>query len=359
MANQGMGILSGATSGAAAGSVAGPLGTAGGAILGAGMGLLSSSSNEAKENTELQEASNRRLMQEGYALQRQMYDYTYSKNTPAAQVRNLELAGLNPALLYGQTGAGATQGQTGSGGTSVGMAATSTSAQRQGMALQLASLASEIKVNESIANKNNTEAEKTAGVDTEAAKQSIQNMIASAATEGERKILTRVESRLKDVETDILESNSSNIIRNSEIAIEEAGARIRSLTESTDITAGTKQSVIQEAKARAVGAVLQNMATETGIQLTKAQINSISENIAQGWKGLDIQEDQTNIKRYETDIKRYEAELKGVMPGVGQVSGRVLNAGTSAIMNILKGIDKFMGTEMPGTSNLGEMPEMK
>ena len=45
------------------------------------------------------------------------------------------------------------------------------------MGLQLANLASQIKLNESQANKNNAEANKTAGVDTELAKTSIENLL--------------------------------------------------------------------------------------------------------------------------------------------------------------------------------------
>ena len=60
--------------------------------------------------------------------------------------------------------------------------------QAQGMALQLANIASQTRLNESQANKNEAEAEKTAGVDTEAQKATIDNLIAQTANEKTKKV---------------------------------------------------------------------------------------------------------------------------------------------------------------------------
>ena len=69
--------------------------------------------------TDIQTEANEQLMNESYALQQKMFDYTYNKNTASAQVAELKKAGLNPALAYGLSGTGG--GTTaGSGGASVG-----------------------------------------------------------------------------------------------------------------------------------------------------------------------------------------------------------------------------------------------
>lgn len=102
--------------------------------------------------TAIQEASNLRQLEASYAKQQEMYDYTYNKTTPLAQRKNLEDAGMNPALMYGI--GGGTQGQTGAGGTSSSGGSADGSASRkqaniaeQGMGIQMAMLESQIDLN--------------------------------------------------------------------------------------------------------------------------------------------------------------------------------------------------------------------
>lgn len=167
------GAGSGAAAGAAAGSVAGPWGTAVGGVVGGAMGLLSGDqASEQGKLTDQQVNANKDLLNYSYGLQKNMYDYTYDKNTPQAQIKNLKEAGLNPALMYGL--GGNSGGDTGGGSASAGGATASGSAERQAadnqtamMTLQAAKLNSEIKVNESIANSNNADAKnKGAGTET-------------------------------------------------------------------------------------------------------------------------------------------------------------------------------------------------
>lgn len=115
--------------------------------------------------TDMQKEANKELMEDSFAYQKNLYDHTYAKNTAQAQVRNLKAAGLNPALAYGLQGAGGGS-TTGSGSASVGGGSASGEAEmqtantaKQGMALQLAKLSSEVKLNESVAEKNEADAE--------------------------------------------------------------------------------------------------------------------------------------------------------------------------------------------------------
>ena len=78
----------------------------------------------------------------------------------------------------------------------------------QEMGLQLANLASQIKLNESQANKNNAEANKTAGVDTELAKTSIENLINQTKNEKGRNALIWAEKRFKEAAADMQEASA-------------------------------------------------------------------------------------------------------------------------------------------------------
>ena len=103
---------------------------------------------------------------------KEMWDYTNYEN----QVKHAQNAGLSIGLLYGQ-GGGTVSGAQGQGTSQPTDRSIEMKLKGQEMGLQLANLASQIKLNESQANKNNAEANKTAGVDTELAKTSIENLI--------------------------------------------------------------------------------------------------------------------------------------------------------------------------------------
>ena len=78
----------------------------------------------------------------------------------------------------------------------------------QEMGLQLANLASQIKLNESQANKNNAEANKTAGVDTELAKTSIENLISQTKNEKDRNALIWADKGFKEAAADMQKASA-------------------------------------------------------------------------------------------------------------------------------------------------------
>ena len=79
-----------------------------GAIIGAGLGLAGSilgrkqQNDDQREMMELQAKLNQQQAQHNQGLAKDMWNYTSYPN----QVRNMEAAGLNPALLYGMGGQG-------------------------------------------------------------------------------------------------------------------------------------------------------------------------------------------------------------------------------------------------------------
>ena len=96
-------------------------------------------------------------------IQKKQYDYQLQQTSPEANMKRLKEAGLNPALMYGMSGAGGSTGTMGSvaGGNTPSSAQIRANNQAaQGYAMQLAKLQSEIDVNKSVANINNKSAEK-------------------------------------------------------------------------------------------------------------------------------------------------------------------------------------------------------
>lgn len=107
---------------------------------------------------------------------KEMYDYTGIQS----QMAQMKAAGLNPALMYGQVGAGASTagGSVGSGSGSAGSAPSGGAPQAPqsqaiagiGMGMQLGNIMADIDLKKSQADLNEAEADKKRGIDTALAK---------------------------------------------------------------------------------------------------------------------------------------------------------------------------------------------
>ena len=133
-----------------------------------------------------------------------MYDYTFNKNTPLEQRRLYEQAGMNPALAYTQGAVGSPA--MGAGGTSVNGGVASDEASResaevesQELGLQRQMMMSQIRLNESVANKNNTEADK-AGSETKTIEETRDLLIANLKEENQSRFIENMRKRWNDAD---------------------------------------------------------------------------------------------------------------------------------------------------------------
>lgn len=140
----------------------------------AGMGLLGGAVNaldiggnrrrdkqieQQKKLTDMQTDANKDLAKYGMGISKEMFEATGY----GAQRKQMEDAGLNPALMYGHAGAGGSTASAGAGSAGMGQASDEASqkmasTQAQGMALQLAKLKSEVDINKASAEKLSAEA---------------------------------------------------------------------------------------------------------------------------------------------------------------------------------------------------------
>ena len=139
-----------------------------------------------------------------------MWDYTNYEN----QVKRLEAAGLNPALLYGQGGGGGastaggavgngqgTPGQAPSGGSP--QALRSQMIEGAGMGIQLGLMEAQKRNLEADAAKKEADAKKTSGVDTEMQNANIDYIIAQTSNEKVKKGLIYANTRLLDAQEEL------------------------------------------------------------------------------------------------------------------------------------------------------------
>lgn len=263
------------------------------------------------------------------------WDYTNWEN----QVDHLKKAGLNPALMYAKGGTG---GQTGGGqAQGVGLSPSNqeaVKAQQMGMALQLAQLKSQIEVNESVAKKNTAEAEKTAGVDTEAAKMGIKLSEAQVLSERERKNVlyweaevAQSESVLKEALANTEQFNLQKVqwdIRMVEKGYEELSERVAMLKRENKIGDATAEMQIEQYKANLVdtwaGAMLKMAQTET----QKEEVKAIAERLKQKDYELD-QKDTEIIQRWVDLGIKGVSEVGELLTGIKKLShlAKKLNIG--------------------------------
>ena len=306
-------------------------------VIGAASALQSGSNQSYnEEQAQLRQAQiNKEQAKYSQGLAMEYWDYTNWEN----QVDHLKKAGLNPALMYAKGGTG---GQTGGGqAQGVGLSPSNqeaVKAQQIGIALQLAQLKSQIEVNESVAKKNTAEAEKTAGVDTEAAKMGIKLSEAQVLSERERKNVlywetevAKSESVLKEALANTEQFNLQKVqwdIRMVEKGYEELSERVAMLKRENKIGDATAEMQIEQYKANLVdtwaGAMLKMAQTET----QKEEVKAIAERLKQKDYELD-QKDTEIIQRWVDLGIKGVSEVGELLTGIKKLShlAKKLNIG--------------------------------
>lgn len=175
-----------------------------GSAVGGAMGIALGAINDKRQLKQQKKLSEQQL-----GIDKQMTDYSYQKQLEMwkntnyeAQKEQMQQAGLNPGLLYGMSGGGGVT--TGSGAaSSKGTQAPSGGGEALGimqMKLQTELLQAQKDNIESQTNKNNVEAAKTAGVDTEEAKTRITTGLQNIEESKTKQSVQRLDALLKETE---------------------------------------------------------------------------------------------------------------------------------------------------------------
>lgn len=306
-----------------------------GAIMGIGgaaMGAINanSASKQSWENQvrlmDIQAQLNRQNAKFNTGQAKDMWNYTNFEN----QMKHIKAAGLSPGLIYGMGGAGgSSQGAGAASGVglpqdqSVGMGL-----RAQEIGINMANAMSQIKLNESQANKNEAEANKISGVDTEAQKATIDNLIAQTSNEKVKKGLILGQIRVADAEEE-LKRNMADWTKDK---ADETRWNIKSLQKGIDklVEEINGMKLDNELKERTIdnkvkesSLTLQNLMAEILLKGSQRKVNeeqakAIPAQILQGWedltkkgKTLIIQREQ--MEAYAQDvINRYELGKKGL-----------------------------------------------
>lgn len=289
-----------------------------GQIVGTGLGMLTSSFNDARQrklSRYLAEMNKRDQMamakfNQGMALE------MFEKTGYGAQRKQMEAAGLNPGLMYGGAGGpGTTQGAAPSqvssqGATPVnpgefGMAIHST-AEMMMLKAQIENINADTKLKE-------TEATKKAGVDTENVQAGTQNLIAKTNNEIVDNAILKYQEKIAQIEARVKDNTELDTVNAIRLANEETVEEIRSKRAEANIKTDTQEEVIKQIKTVSIEQALRIDAQKLGLIKTGADINAVNMQIKKLLQDMQINSAE-NVRNWEKlSVQQREVAVKETM----------------------------------------------
>ena len=270
-------------------------------LVGTGLGLLLEGHNDRRQLTqqgklnELSVKSQKELLEAQRQKELQMWqDTNYS-----AQIEQMKKAGVNPALLYGQSGGGGTT--TGGSGQGINNTGAPTGGGEilamQGMGLDAQMMQANIELAKSQANLNNVKAgnEGVGGVVynniQEQTKQFTANIQNTEAQTAMTKVLTNIQINNEKIQSETLNDIINTTKNNAIIAAEQA----HTLKRENKLNDETYNEQLQGIIAISAQNILKKTLIQSEInmnvknlRLQDMQINQMANSIAQKWQELKL-----------------------------------------------------------------------
>lgn len=264
-------------------------------IISAGLGLMLEKHNDARQLrqqqdlTDIQTRANKNLAEFNYQQQLKLWEATNYD----AQKKQMEKAGLNPALLYGLSSGGGATANAAQAGSASGGSAASNSGEIMGMLsqkMQLQLLQSQIELNKSSANKNNAEATKTGGVDTQKAGAEIEKLKQDTRTSAAHEQLTISQNKIAEAEGEVKQASIENAIALVRLQMQNEDQKWNEQVRNNSIGNETRETIIKTIQQEYMKlllekAMIQQNITESGsrVALNEAEITNMAKQISLGW----------------------------------------------------------------------------
>lgn len=303
-------------------------------VIGGGLGLLLQGHNDRRQRRqqewlqELQMKGNKEMADYNYNKQMEMWHNT----NYAATREEMEKAGLNVGLMYGQGGGGgATTGSGGGAGVSGAMAPAGGGEVQAGMqmALQTDLLRAQKEVLASQADKNRADADATRGVNTdegrqriEESKQRVENLFQGLQNLRQTHEMQKLELTAKNITNYELQKTQTDRLGYIEQQTKIAKEQLHALKNNNKVSDATIDDNIKRIEAEAIGAVLDNILTKTvtgktiaDTDVSRQRVREISQTIMRDWDKMSQTEREIMIKEslkdWTTDPNR-EAMNNGI-----------------------------------------------
>lgn len=233
----------------------------------------------------------------------------WNKTNYGAQMDKMKEAGINPALMYGQAGAGGTTGGSTTGAMPTGATASDSSSRDQqkiSMGLMLAQTAN-LAANTA---KTTEEAKKIAGADT----------ANTEAQTGLTQQQTKYSEILTKYQNESIEYQLDKIAQEANIALGQA----QSAGVKGNVDQATAVEQIQKVKQEAANTAIQAVAMKQGIQLEQAKVQEITNSIQQKWRELELKGQGQNLEHNDR-VKAIEEFTANALKVAGiQAAGNVV-----------------------------------
>lgn len=275
--------------------------TIGGQIAGAGMGMLLGGANDKRQLSQQQKLNNQQVKANAQMteIQRKSQMQMWHDTNYSAQMKELEKAGLNPALLYGMSGGGGTT--AGAGGASVNAPnAPSGGGEAMGLMTQANMALITAQVEKIKAETKNIQSETPTNGN-------LGDAEIGAKEAGAR--LANVNADIAEIQKRVNESTEQdmvNMVRRTVAKIDEEGIKLR---QENRITGENLDALIKGKAAEALQPALQNALIKSNIGVNDAEISKWSAEIAGMWKNLSIQEQNMFVNKINagTNMKNADA----------------------------------------------------
>lgn len=301
---------------------------AAGDVVGTGLGLLLEKHNDKRQLeqqqklTDMQLGANMKMSDYNYAKQLQMWhDTNFS-----AQMQEMEKAGINPALIYGTSGGGATTIGSGSGGGGISAGEAPhggheimdiANQQKAAQIMQLELMqAQKQNIEADTANKQaDTQNKPLVGENIQASTASITQGIKNQQTEQQ---LKEAMITMQNLQNTITGDTLENTIAKINTETQNAYQALRSAQAQGDFDQSTLNDRINTVKTQAIGAILQNdltkaktSETRSNIQVNSATINKMAQDIVQRGQEISINTQRlTNVDERNAETNRMQQNLQ-------------------------------------------------
>lgn len=230
-----------------------------------------------------------------------------------AQMEEMKKAGLNPARMYGMGGGG------GASATMPNASVASQGAPQGGgevMGMQM--IQAQKKLMEAQTEKTEAEAKKIAGVDTTEAETRVQSLTQGIQNQQAVERLNKIQANIAEIEQDMKGDSYEDVLSGIRYAAKKAEQELGIVKNEKTMSDELLDEKIAIVQGELLGLGLSNEIKKMGIKQTEQQIKASVAQVAQGWKGLDIQARNaiTNMMNSETARKNANTSVREYIESV-------------------------------------------
>jgi hypothetical protein len=277
-----------------------------GGIINTGLGLLLQGHNDRRQLEQQRKLSEQQL---GFDLRKMKADresqlQMWKDTNYSAQREQMELAGLNPALMYGMGGGGGVT--TGSGSSGVGGPnASGSSNEIMGMAMMKAQL----DLMKAQARKTETEADNIGegGVERRLGETKILDLMTGVENKNAQTKLLKVQTSIGKLDERIKSESFDDVLDMIRYNSNNAYESLRSAYYENELTKETFNTKIATAEAELIRIGIDSALKQSGIDYNDQKIKESIANISQGWKALSQQDKRILLEAMNTESNRMNA----------------------------------------------------